>query len=227
MNLFPSSDIGLFGRRQRHVRGHRIPVAIARGRAPRDSGATIVIDRFGTDDVAPLPGGCACCTVRAGLQSALRELWTERERKPLTRVLIETAEDLPPILRTFVSERALGSEYYVEDAPPLDGNRFTLTDEAPLSWDAFSRFGAALTALRGVDLLQMKGLVSIANCRGPVAVNVMQHLAQRPVELQAWPGDDRASRLEFVTRDIEEQTARDLFESVCAFASSQHTPTSS
>ena len=29
---FPSPDIGMFGRRQRHVRGHRIPVTISRKR---------------------------------------------------------------------------------------------------------------------------------------------------------------------------------------------------
>ena len=101
-------------------------------------------------------------------------------------------------------------------APPLDGNRFMLTEDAPLSWDAFSRFIATLTALRGPDLLQMKGLLNIAGCRGPVAVHFMGHLAQRPVELQAWPDGDRASRLEFMARGIEAQTIRDLFDSVRA-----------
>ena len=52
-----------------------------------------------------------------------------------------------------------------------------LTEDAPLSWDAFSRFATTLTALRGADLLQMKGLLNIAGCRGPVAVQFMGHLA--------------------------------------------------
>ena len=112
---FPSPDIGMFGRRQRHVRGHRVPVTIVRGRSAKARGDTaIVIDTFGADDVAPLPGGCSCCTVRVGLQSAVRQLLAEREQKPLARVLIETDEDLAPILRTFVSEQALAQEYHVE-----------------------------------------------------------------------------------------------------------------
>ncbi len=79
---FPSPDIGMFGRRQRHVRGHRVPVTIVRGRRRKASGTAIVIDTFGADDVAPLPGGCSCCTVRVGLQSAVRQLLAEREQKP-------------------------------------------------------------------------------------------------------------------------------------------------
>ena len=64
---FPSPDIGMFGRRQRHARGHRIPVTIVRcGATPREHDTAVVIDTFGADDVAPLRGGCACCTVRVG-----------------------------------------------------------------------------------------------------------------------------------------------------------------
>ena len=214
MNLFPSPELGPFGRRQRHVRGHRVPVAIVRGRAPRDGDTTIVIDTFGAGDVAPLPGGCACCTVRVELQSALRQLSAERAQKPVARVLIETGEDLAPLLRMFASEQALGSEFHVEDASPLGGNRFMLTEDAPISWDAFSRFATTLTALRGADLLRMEGLLNIAGCRGPVAVQFMGHLAARPVELQAWSSDKRGSRLEFVTRGIEERTVRGLLDSV-------------
>src|ERR1700752_2987802 len=200
----------MFGRRQRHVRGHRVPVTVSR-KASTSDGDRIVIDTFGADDVAQPPGGCSCCTVRAKLQDALLDLLAEREQKPFSCVAIETSNDLSPILRTFASERALGGEYHVEDPPPLDGNRFTLTEDTPISWDAFSRFATTLSALRGADLLQMKGLLDIAGCRGPVAVQFIGHLAARPVELQAWPSNERASRLEFVTRGIEEGTVRDLF----------------
>lgn len=217
MHLFPSSDVGMFGRRQRHVRGHRIPVMIS-PKASTSDGNRIVIDTFGADDVAPVPGGCSCCTIRPKLQNALLDLLAEREQKPFSRIAIETGEDLGAILRTFTSERALGSEFYVEDAPLMDGDRFMLTEGTPLWWGAFSRFVTTLVALRGTDLLQMTGLLSIEGCRGPVAVQFMGHLAARPVELQAWPDSRRASRLEFVMRSIEERTVRDLFDSVRALA---------
>jgi G3E family GTPase len=73
-------------------------------------------------------------------------------------------------------------------------------------------------ALRGADLLHVKGLLNVVDCRGPVVVQFMQHLAHPPVELQAWPDDDRASRLEFVTRNVTEKSVRDLFDSVRALS---------
>jgi G3E family GTPase len=214
---FPSPDIGMFGRRQRRVRGYRIPVTITR-EAAVDPECVAVADTFGAHDVAPLPGGCSCCTVRVGLQGALRRLLAEREIKSFSRLAIDSRQDLGPILRTFACERALGGEYHVENAPPLDGDRFVLTENAPLSWDAFGRFIMTLTALRGADMLQVKGLLNIAGCRGPVSVQIMGHLAARPVELQAWPDNERASRLEFITRGIDERVLRELFNATRARA---------
>ena len=46
-----------------------------------------------------------------------------------------------------------------------------------------------LIALRGADLLRVKGLLNVAGCRGPVVVQFVQHLAHPPVELAAWPDE--------------------------------------
>jgi G3E family GTPase len=222
MRHFPSADIGMFGRRQRHMRGHRIPVSILSGSAVREPGTVVVGDTFGADDVAPLAGGCACCTVRVELQAALRRLMTERAQgRSFTRVVVETDQDIAPILRTFITERALGAEFYVDDAPTLlaDGtNNFMLTEGKPLSWDVFSRFMATLMALRGPDLVRVSGLLNIANCRGPVGVEFMGHLAHQPVELQNWPRDERRSRLKFVTRGVEATAVRGMFDAVRALS---------
>ena len=217
---FPSPDIGMFGRRQRHARGHRIPVNIvaAADPPPQDRDAALVIDDFGVDEALLSEAGCQCCTVRVKLQEALRRLLAARERRHFGRAVIETSQDIAPILRAFATKHALGDEFYVEDAPPLIGRRFTLAADAMLSWETFSRFMVTLMALRGADLLQVKGLLNIEGCRGPVVVQCMQHLALAPVELQAWPDDDRASRVEFVTRGVEERMVRDLFDSIRALA---------
>ena len=70
----------------------------------------------------------------------------------------------------------------------------------------------------GGDLLRVKGFLNVAGCRGPVVVHVVQHLAHPPVELAAWPDQNRASRLVFITRGIAERHVRDLFASVRALA---------
>jgi G3E family GTPase len=223
---FRSPDIGLFGRRQRHTRGHRIPVHIVSDAGTQDRDTVVLVDDFGTDETLLPEIGCRCCTVRVELQKALRRLLAERGQHHAC-VAIETSRDLAPILRTFATERALGAEFHVESAPPLTGNSFTLTDDTPLAWETFSRFMATLMALRGADLLHVDGTLNVAACRGPVVVQFMQHIAQTPVELQAWPDDDRVSRLAFTTRNVEEKMVRNLFDSIRALAPPQHTQTSS
>lgn len=110
---------------------------------------------------------------------------------------------------------------FVAEAEHSDGiASFVLTDDAPLSWDAFARAMETLIALRGPDLLRVKGLLNVAGCRGPVVVHVVQHLAHPPVELATWPNKDRSSRLVFITRGISERQVRDLLASVRALSGS-------
>jgi G3E family GTPase len=107
----------------------------------------------------------------------------------------------------------------VAEAEHSDGIlSFVLTADAPLAWDAFARAMETLIALRGPDLLRVKGLLNVAGCRGPVVVHAVQHLAHPPVELAAWPGADRTSRLVFITRGIPERQVRNLLDSVRALA---------
>jgi G3E family GTPase len=93
---------------------------------------------------------------------------------------------------------------------------FALIFEEPLSWPAFEQTMAVLTALRGPDLLRVKGLVAIKECSGPVVVHFVQHVAHPPVELEAWPDSDRRSRLVFVTHGLERDAVEPLFARVAA-----------
>jgi G3E family GTPase len=108
---------------------------------------------------------------------------------------------------------------FVAEAEHSDGiASFVLTEDAPLPWDAFARSMETLIALRGPDLLRVKGFLNVVGCRGPVVVHVVQHLAHPPVELAAWPDKNHASRLVFITRNIPERQVRDLMGAVRALA---------
>src|SRR5947208_5878271 len=95
---------------------------------------------------------------------------------------------------------------------------FALIFEKAMSWAGFQQAMAVLTALRGPDLLRVKGLVAIEECRGPVVVHVVQHVVHPPVELEDWPDGDRRSRRVFVTRALARDAVAQLFTTLSAIA---------
>jgi G3E family GTPase len=96
---------------------------------------------------------------------------------------------------------------------------FSLVFDEPLSWPAFEQAMAVLAALRGSDLLRVKGLVAVAECRGPVVVHFVQHVAHPPIELEDWPDEDRRSRLVFVTRGLTREPIARLIAGVAGLLS--------
>ena len=97
---------------------------------------------------------------------------------------------------------------------------FTLRFEQPLAWAAFTQTIEVLTALRGPDLLRVKGLVNVEGKAGPMVVQGVQHLFHPPIELAAWPGPDHGTRLVFITRGIPRQTIENLFAAIGAIGAS-------
>ncbi len=93
---------------------------------------------------------------------------------------------------------------------------FVMRFEKPMPWETFTQCMEVLTALRGPDMLRVKGLVNVVGKAGPMVVQGVQHLFHPPLELAAWPGPDRTTRLVFITRGIPRQTVADLFTAIGA-----------
>ena len=93
---------------------------------------------------------------------------------------------------------------------------FCLRFERPFSWAVFTQCMDVLTALRGPDLLRVKGLVNVESRAGPMVVQGVQHLFHPPVELAAWPSEDRSSRIVFITRGIGRSEVANLFAAIGA-----------
>src|SRR3954470_3299758 len=111
----------------------------------------------------------------------------------------------------------LAAHHHDHAHAPSDGIvSFPLFFDAPLPWPVFEQVMAVLTALRGPDLLRVKGLVAVAGCKGPVVVHAVQHVAHRPIELEDWPDGDRRSRLVFITRRRGREAVERLFAAVGA-----------
>jgi G3E family GTPase len=87
-----------------------------------------------------------------------------------------------------------------------------LDDE--LDWGAFGIWLTMLLQSRGEDILRVKGLLNVGAGTGPLLLNGVQHVVHPPEHLEAWPDEDRRSRIVFIGRDID---ARALTESLSAF----------
>ena len=108
---------------------------------------------------------------------------------------------------------------YVAEAAHGDGiASFVIVQDEPLPWNAFARAMETLIALRGPDILRVKGFLKVEGCRGPVVIQIVQHLSHPPIELAAWPDDHHATRLVFITRHIREREVRNLLACVCSLA---------
>jgi G3E family GTPase len=95
---------------------------------------------------------------------------------------------------------------------------FCLWFDKPFTWDGFSAAVQVLTSLRGSDLLRVKGLVNVEGERGPVVVQGAQHVFHPPVTLEAWGGEDRRSRIVFITRNLSRESVESLFAAVGTLA---------
>lgn len=74
--------------------------------------------------------------------------------------------------------------------------------EAPISEDVFDIWLDCLIALRGPDILRVKGVVHLEGIDTPFAFHGVQHIFDPPVPLRDWPKDDRRSRVVVIARDI-------------------------
>lgn len=95
-----------------------------------------------------------------------------------------------------------------DDTPPASHpaglNSFVITREQPLRREAFAAWLDMVIAMRGNDLLRVKGLVHLAeDPEHPLVVHGVQHLFHPPVVLPAWPGADRRTRLVFITQGVD------------------------
>jgi G3E family GTPase len=124
------------------------------------------------------------------------------------RRLIEAAPDEPAPHAGFIGETGHSDGVL----------SFVLSETAPLVWQPFERAMETLIALRGRDLLRVKGFLNVAGCRGPVLVQIVQHLAHPPLELASWPDQDHSSRLVFITRNITQEQVSALLQAVRALA---------
>jgi G3E family GTPase len=86
-----------------------------------------------------------------------------------------------------------------------------LDDE--VDWNAFGVWLTMLLQARGQDVLRVKGLLNVG-ADGPLLLNGVQHAVHPPEHLEAWPDEDRRSRIVFIGRGFD---GEDLDRSLAVF----------
>ena len=86
----------------------------------------------------------------------------------------------------------------------------SLVLDGTVDWLGFGVWLTMLLQARGRGILRVKGLLDVGG-GGPVVVDAVQHVVHPPVHLDAWPDDDRRSRLVLIGRQLDaERLGRSL-----------------
>ncbi len=87
---------------------------------------------------------------------------------------------------------------------------FCIVREEPLSIDTLRLFLDGLTREAGPDLLRVKGIVNIEERPdSPAVIQGAQQIFHSLDWLEHWPGDDRRTRIVFITRGIDQEHIED------------------
>lgn len=84
-----------------------------------------------------------------------------------------------------------------------------LTFDEPLDGEAFDFWLHTLMMLKGPDVLRIKGIVNIADLDKPLVLHGVQQIFHPPIMLDAWPSEDRRTRMVFITRGVDGAMLRD------------------
>ena len=148
---------------------------------------------------------------------------TLEQLNPTADVLQACFGDVEPSVLFATRGTDLRSVPAFETRAHSDVSACQLVVDEQLDWGAFGIWLTMLLQSRGSDILRVKGLLNVGG-DGPVLVNGVQHVVHPPEHLDAWPDDDRRSRIVFIGRGIEPEA---LQRSLAAFnraASSPPTP---
>lgn len=84
-----------------------------------------------------------------------------------------------------------------------DVRAFAIILDRPLDWTSFGIWLTMLLHRHGDKILRVKGILNVSGANAPVALHGVQYLVHPPTYMQAWPDDDRRSRIVFIVKQLE------------------------
>jgi G3E family GTPase len=107
-----------------------------------------------------------------------------------------------------------GDSHHFPSGRHDDGiDTFCLRREKPLHAVTLGLFLQVVAEHCGAKLLRLKGLVDVVESPGrPAVIHGVQHVFHPPAWLDAWPSDDRNTRIVVISQGLDAQWLRDLLE---------------
>ena len=88
---------------------------------------------------------------------------------------------------------------------------FCFTVDDPIPIQVLTDWLDVLLSLMGPSMLRIKGILNVEGRDTPIVIHGVQHVFHPMVPLDAWPGEDRRSRIVFITRAVERETIESTF----------------
>ena len=125
-----------------------------------------------------------------------------------------------PDVKRWLAEEAYAAHHALAHHHHHDRNRHddrigavTLTADKPIPGGTFEMFIDLVRSLHGPKLLRLKGIVKLAETpERPLVIHGVQHVMHPPSYLDAWPDSDERTRIVVITRDLDPQAVKGLFD---------------
>lgn len=91
---------------------------------------------------------------------------------------------------------------------------FCFAVDEPIPEEVLAAWLEVLMSFVGRNILRVKGILNVEGQDAPVVIHGVQHIFHPPVTLSAWPGEDRRSRLVFITQDVGREVIETTFQTL-------------
>jgi G3E family GTPase len=152
------------------------------------------------------------------LDAAANEASSERL---LTCGLFDSARKIPDVKRWLAADAyAGGGGDHGHHQHHHDVNRhddriraFSFATDAAIPAAMFDMFLELVRSVHGPNLLRLKGIVKLAETPArPVVIHGVQHIFHPVVRLPRWPDGDERTRIVLITRDLDPDAVKRLFD---------------
>jgi G3E family GTPase len=138
--------------------------------------------------------------------------------------LYDPSRKIPDVSR-WLADEAVAAAHTHDHHHHHDVNRhddrvqaFTLSTDRAIPAAMLDLFLELLRSTHGPNLLRMKAIVNVEETPDrPMVLHGVQHVLHPATQLEAWPDDDRRTRMVFIVRDLEPRIVRELFDAFLGY----------